>query len=131
MPATVDTSVSPLLAVRTALAADIEAAVGWTCYPSPTEGFATPCVILSPGGWTQATSLWSAYTVTVSCVVANQGGSTADDVEEVARLVANAIIATGQWGVPEVPEPGAFTVNERQYAGVQFAARSVVTIEGI
>src|SRR5512139_314051 len=102
MPATIDTSLSPLLDVRTDLAAAIELATGMRCHDSYVQGFATPCVILTGNGWRQATPGQLAYTVQVNCVLANQAGDLANDVEELARLVTVACIDAG-WGVPEVP----------------------------
>lgn len=127
---TIDTSVSPLLDVRTDLATAIETATGYACHPSYVEGFATPCLILTGNGWTATTPERIAYRVQVNAVYATQAGDLATGVEELARLAAVACIDAG-WAVYEVPAPGTFTVGSREYAGVQFDATAQVTIREI
>ena len=130
MTATIDTSTSPLLDARTDLASAIETATGWETHASYVEGFATPCIILTGNGWTGFARNKIGYRVQVNCVTANQAGDLSDAVEELARVTALACIDAG-WAVKEVPAPGAFTVNDRQYAGVQFDAEALVTFASI
>jgi len=127
---TIDTSVSPFRDVRTDLAAAIEAATGWTTFPTYVTAFSTPCVILTGGGWAMTATGLTGYRVSVSCVLANQAGDLSDEVEEIARLAALACI-DNQWAVPEVPAPGLFQVGDRGYAGVQFTAQALVTLRSI
>lgn len=130
MTATVDTTVSPLLAARQQLAAALEAATGYTAHPSYVEGFASPCIIITPNGWEAVTPTQVLYAVKVSAVVANQSGQLGDAVEELARLCVVGCM-DASWAVPMVSAPGRYTVVDREYAGVQFEARALVTIREI
>jgi hypothetical protein len=127
---TIDVTVSPFRAARADLATAIEAATGWTVHPSYTAAITTPCIILTGGGFTQVTADQYGYTVAVNCVLANQGGDLADEVEEVARLAVLACI-DNQWAARDVPAPGLFQIGERAYVGVTFNAAASVTIREI
>ena len=127
---TIDVTVSPFRDVRTDLATAIEDATGWTTYPTFVAAFATPCVILTGGGWVQSSTGLTGYKVSVNCVLANQGGDLSDEVEEIARLAAIACI-DAQWAVLEVPAPGLFQIGDRGYTGVQFTAQALVTLRSI
>jgi len=133
MTVTVDLAPSPLADARTNLAAAIETATGYTTHPSKPAGVATPCIVVEPAGWvSHQTADMSVviYKMTVTCLLANQGGNLAESVEELARLAWVACLDHG-CKMPECPEPGAVSVGNADYAGVQFTATLLVTVREI
>lgn len=131
MTAIVDTALSPLLDARTALAASIETATGYPVYASKPAGVATPCIVLEGAGWVQLMAAGDvAYKMNVTCLYANQAGDLADGVEEMARLAYVACL-DANCRMIEVPAPGAISVGNADYAGVQFLTTLPVTIREI
>jgi hypothetical protein len=125
---TVDTSVAPLLAARTALATALEAATGWDVYVGASSNLATPAVVIEPNGWalSGAHSRTVAYTVNVTCLYNASEGSI-EGAEEMARAVYVALASLG-WLVPEVPPVASITYAERPFVGVQFTAGTTLTL---
>ena len=131
MTAIVDTALSPLLDARDGLAAAIEAATGYTCHTSKPAGVATPCYVLEGAGWVAlAGDNTVAYKVNLTCLYANQAGDLADGVEELARAAYVACLDHGCRMI-EVPAPGAVSVGNADYAGVQFLTTLLVTVREI
>lgn len=134
MTVTVNTTLSPLLDVRTNLAAAIELSTGYRTHASHTASVASPCIVLEGDGWVtnvvgdQSTVY---YRITVTCLLANQAGGLATSVEELARLAFVACLDFGCRIPTEVPAPGAVTVGDKDFAGVQFTCTLPVTIREI
>jgi len=131
MTAIVDTALSPLIDARDGLATALETATGYTCHTSKPAGVATPCLVLEGNGWVSlAADNVVAYKINVTCLYANQSGDLADGVEEMARLAYVACVDYGCRMI-EVPAPGAISVGNADYAGVQFLTTLLVTIREI
>lgn len=130
----VDSSTSPLLAARTALAAAVESATGYTCHASFTTAVVSPCIIIEPDGWQPLLSSGgTVYRVKVSCLYASKDTTDmANGVEELARVTYNAARDQG-WRTPDVPAPGSvkFGAGEtlREFAGVQFILTEPIEME--
>jgi hypothetical protein len=91
----------------------------------------TPCYVLEGDGWVVLTAAnVVAYRLRVTALYANQAGDLADGVEELARLAYLACVSYGCRTV-EVPAPGAVTIGNAEYAGVQFDTTLLVTVEEI
>lgn len=131
MTVIIDTSISPFLDARDGLATAIETATTYTVHPSFEAAIATPCVVLTGDGWAQVSSDHVVgYRIKVTCLYANQAGDLAAGVEELARLVYTACVDYG-CSIPEVPAPGAVTVGNNEYAGVQIDTVLFVTFREI
>ena len=131
MTAIIDTALSPLLDARADLATAITADTGYPCHSSKPAGVATPCVVLEGAGWVNYMgSADIIYKINVTCLYANQAGDLADGVEEMARNVYVACVDFGCRMI-EVPAPGAISVGNAEYAGVQFLTTLLVTVREI
>ena len=124
---------STLAAARTALAASLESATGYTCHPSYEKSLSTPCYVLEPDGWQFFNAAGSGvlYRLRLSCVYADQSGDTALGVEELARAAYLAFTDAG-WKTPDVPAPGSI-INpadpNRPLAGVQVTLTRPTSLE--
>ena len=122
-----------LATARTALAAALESATGYTCHPSYTTALHTPCYVLEPDGWQffNAAGTGVLYRLRLSCLYADQSGDTALGVEELARAAYIAFTEAG-WKTPDVPAPGSVTNPadpNRPLAGVQITLTKPLTLE--
>lgn len=126
----VDSSVSPLLAARVALASDIQTATGYACHDSRPAAINTPCVVLESAGWQpHAGSGFDIYRVRVTVLYASKDETDMGNaVEELARLAYVAGKDSG-WKSPDVPEPGAVTLGSSEYAAVQFTLTKPLEME--
>jgi hypothetical protein len=128
-----DVATSPLAGARTALAAALESATGYTAHPGYTTSLHTPCYVLQPDGWQWLTGGgYVVYRVTVTCLYGDQSGATSDAAEELARQAA-VVCADQNWRIPDVPAPGSVTNPAdpgRPLAGVQFTATLQVSLRG-
>jgi hypothetical protein len=126
-----DLTHSPLLAERVAIAAALTAATGLDAHASYTEAFAVPCFVLTGVGWAPPANGVTKYRVHVTCLYAEQGGASADVVEDICRRASIALADAGLTTYQDVPEPGVVTVGAREYAGMQFTIEDPVELKDI
>lgn len=128
MTTTIDTSLSPLVAVRAACATEIETGTGWDVTDGARGDITTPIVVLEPRGWarTGAAPTVVMYQVAVTCLY-NRAEAAVPGAEEMARQVYTALSRAG-WVIPEVPPVGTVTYAERDFVGAQFTAGTTLDL---
>lgn len=112
----------PLTRLRTLIAGQIDAIINdpdpvATVY-SEWQAPSGASVILDGGGWKQTQGCGMQYTLRVNCIFGSGSGTALGDVEELTRLVYDAL-RQNEYPCDPVPPPGTIKFGDRDYPACQ------------